>query len=84
MLNRVLGAAIIGALLGSAGMPAVAYQRPQITADAGKKRRQALFNGAFYQERLIGTKGAGITMAQQKRTARKVRNQQRHKAAARR
>lgn len=83
MLNRVLGAAVMALAVGT-GMPAMGYQAPRITANATKKQRKGLFNGMTYPgEYAIGTKGAGISMAQQKRNATKKRNQRRHKARAR-
>lgn len=67
MLNRVLGMAIVGALLGATGMTATGHQRRWI----------------YPGEQLIGKKGAGVTVAQAKRVARKARNVKRHKAACR-
>lgn len=78
----IFGAAMIGALAGVT--PALAYHQPTITANASKKQRKGLFNQRIYETvSYWGQKGAGITMAQQKRAAKKARNVKRHKAAAR-
>lgn len=84
MLNRVF-AAVALALTAGGGMPALGYTRPQVTANASKKSKRNLFTGQSYGSwaMLYGTKGAGITMAQQKRAAKKRRNVKRHRAACR-
>lgn len=83
MLNRVLGIATLGALFGGTGLPVMAYRQPGTTVNASKNRKRGMFNGWLYPSVLIGTKGAGITVAHAKRAAKKKRTKARHKAACR-
>lgn len=76
----ILGMAVMGAFAGSGFAPASV---PAVTQAVSPKRQRGIF-GMFSQGSLyVGRKGAGISMAQQKRQAKKSRNVKRHKAAVR-
>ncbi len=80
MKSTLLNLAVLGAFMG--GLPPMAYTAPQVQVSQSKRQRRGLFNGMSYWSGVpYGRKGAGISMAQQKRTAKKARNVKRHKAA---
>lgn len=83
-LSTSLAAAALLAL--GATAPALAQPAPLVTANAPRKAKRGLFNGAVIpgsgSPRLYGRRGAGITMAQQKRAARKARNVAKHRRHA--
>lgn len=81
--RSILMAGIVGSIF-AMSPGAVAQPAPVPQAIYSKKQKRGLFNGrAFTSESLIGHKGAGINMAQQKRAAKKSRNVKRHRAACR-
>lgn len=65
--------------------PAMSQQPAlQVVAPASKKRRRSLFSGTPYNPFVpYGRKGAGISVAQHKRMAKKARNVARNRAAHR-
>ncbi len=84
---RFLTTALAAALIGAVGAgPALAQQQAfTVAAPASKKAKRGLFNnvplpvyGDYY-----GRKGAGISMAQQKRACLKKKNKARNLAAHR-
>lgn len=82
--NRTLIAAALMAGLASVGGMASIRSVPQVTVNAPRGARKGLFGGSYsHNPMTYGYKGAGITMAQQKRASRKAKNVKRHRAASR-
>ena len=76
--SRLLALATMGAFAAIPG--GMANPVPVPRAIVSSKAKRGLFNGwAYGSQILIGTKGAGVSMAQQKRAAAKVRNRARNK-----
>lgn len=83
MLRRTLLAAAVA--LASLTVTGTAQPAPVVQVNAPRKAKRGLFGGYYASNPgLHGTKGAGITIAQQKRASRKRRNVARHRAACRR
>lgn len=84
MFRSLRSAAMVAAIIGAAGgAPALAMQpAPVMTVPATKPGKRALFNDMVLPQgqSRYGRKGAGITMAQQKRASNKKRNRVRHRA----
>lgn len=80
--SLAIAAAIAISSMGTAGLVQPA---PQIRVNAPRNAKRGLFNDVVLPTsgRRYGTKGAGISMAQQQRAAKKARNVRRHKAASR-
>lgn len=58
---------------------------PTVQVNAPRHAKKGLFGGSWLTSPMqYGYKGAGISIAQQKRAARKVRNVRRHRAASKR
>lgn len=81
MRNRGLGLAIACAI-GLGSMAGAVQPAPTVQMNAPRKAKKALFSGGHYSHNSMqyGSRGAGITMAQQKRAARKARNVKRNRA----
>ena len=83
MLRRSLLAAAVA--LASFTVGGMAQPAPVVQVNAPRKPKRGLFGGYYASNPgLYGTKGAGISMAQQKRASRKRRNVARHRAVSRR
>lgn len=76
-----IAAAMMMGAMGTAGMVQPA---PMVTMNAPRRAKKGLFGGSYsHNVMTYGHRGAGITMAQQKRASKKARNVKRHKAACR-
>lgn len=84
MKKSLLSLALLGTIAAS-GFGGMSHPMPVPRVAVSNKKKRGLFNDMVFPEsqRMIGRKGAGICMAQQKRAAQKRRNRARHKAAAR-
>lgn len=81
--NRLAYVALAG-LLFSTSTSGFTQPAPIVQINAPRKAERGLFGGYHgYSPMRYGTRGAGITMAQQQRAAKKRRNVARHKAHAR-
>lgn len=79
--------ALMGALaLGLGSFVGSVQPAPTVQMNGPRKAKRAMFGGGYYSHNPMqyGYKGAGISMAQQKRTARKARNVKRHRSASKR
>lgn len=73
-------ALIAATLMGVAPTIAMAQPAPQVVQNAPKKAKKGLFSDYFYTPPMLyGRKGAGISMAQQKRTAIKAKNKRKNR-----
>lgn len=81
MRNRGLGLAIACAI-GLGSFVGSVQPVPTVQLNAPRKAKKALFGGGHYSHNPMqyGSRGAGISMAQQKRAARKARNVKRNRA----
>lgn len=85
MRNKTLVLAALAAA-GAMTLQPTLSQHPavQVVAPASKKRRRSLFGGTPYNPFVpYGRKGAGVSVAQHKRQAKKARNVARNRAAHR-
>lgn len=88
MLGSLRGtrtAILAAAMMGFGAMP-VALSQPTIVQSAPRvtsNKKRSLFGGVVRSPAQYGSKGAGITMAQQKRTATKKRGIARNRRAHR-
>ncbi len=74
-------AAMIG--LGASTAGGFTQPAPQVTINVPRAAKKGLFGGHYSRNAMTyGRRGAGITMAQQKRTSKKARNVARHKKHA--
>jgi hypothetical protein len=81
MFRKSLGLATAIALAGL-GSIGITQPAPMVQMNAPRQAKRGLFGGLmFAMPATYGRKGAGISMAQQQRTSRKVRNVKRHRAA---
>jgi hypothetical protein len=81
MLNRGLGLAFVCAI-GLGSMAGAVQPAPTVQLNAPRRAKKGLFGGNYMpiSTMTYGYKGAGISMAQQKRAARKARNVKRNRA----
>lgn len=81
-MGAVLAAALMGGLSAVGGMAGM-QAAPMVTANAPRRAKKGLFGGSYSRNVMTyGHRGAGITMAQQKRASRKAKNVKRHRAAS--
>lgn len=74
--------AALSLAVGSAG--GFTQPAPTVQLNAPRRTKKALFGGSYsHNPMTYGHRGAGISMAQQQRASRKVRNVKRHRAAGR-
>jgi hypothetical protein len=81
--NRsIIAAALMMGLASAGGMPSI-RSAPSVTLNAPRRAKKGLFGGHYsHNPMTYGHRGAGITMAQQKRASRKAKNVKRHRAAS--
>lgn len=80
--GRLAMVAALGLAAGSAG--GFTQPAPVVQIHAPRHAKKGLFGGAYsHNPMTYGRRGAGITMAQQKRASRKAKNVKRHRAACR-
>lgn len=81
--RSAIAAALMMGLSSVGGMAAI-RSTPQVTVSAPRGAKKGLFGGHYsHNPMTYGGRGAGITMAQQKRASRKAKNVKRHKRAVR-
>lgn len=84
MLNSRIAAALLAAGVAIIGGGHVSQPAIVPVTAPSKKQRKGIFNGRAYPVASYhGTKGAGITVAAQKRASRKAKNVARNRAAHR-
>jgi hypothetical protein len=86
MLGSLRGrlAMVTALAVGMSSAGGFAQPAPVVQINAPRRAKKALFGGRYsYNPMTYGRRGAGITMAQQKRASRKVKNVKRHRAASR-
>lgn len=86
MLGRRSGIAAVfaAAMMGAFAAGGMTQPAPMVTMNAPRRAKKGLFGGSYsHNVMTYGHRGAGITMAQQKRASKKARNVKRHKAACR-
>lgn len=81
--GRLAMVAALGLAVGSAG--GFTQPAPTVQLNAPRRAKKGLFGGTAFDlpPMTYGHRGAGITMAQQKRASRKAKNVKRHRAASR-